>query len=54
MRYALYAESNATNLTIMKPQQIESISAKRAISFKVSVETNGRNKIVQLLMDAMN
>jgi hypothetical protein len=54
MRCALYAESNAINLTIMKHQQIESISAKRVISFKVSEETNGRSKIVQLPMDAMN
>jgi hypothetical protein len=54
MRCVLYAESNAINLTIMKPQQIESISAKRVINFKVLVETNGRSKIVQLPMDAMN
>ena len=54
MRCALYAESNAINLTKMSPLRIEYISVRRVISFKGSEVTDGRSKIGLLPMAVMN
>jgi hypothetical protein len=54
MRRALYAESNAINVTKMSPPRIEYTSVGRVISFKGSEVTDGRSKIGLLPMVVMS